>query len=84
MKVDTYVEFGVQPRSSTRSWAIKPYLNPSQQSFCTSTWVRLLELPSSYCSDEALLLCHEAGDLWLAWIPGHGEAVLHSSQFCKT
>jgi len=73
---------GVQQTASVLNWAIQPYINSSQQSFGADTWVQLLELPSSYSSEEALLLCHEFGDLWLAWIPGHGETVLHSSQFC--
>ncbi|HEY9302625.1 MAG TPA: hypothetical protein VIQ31_40915 [Phormidium sp.] len=48
-----------------------------------STWVKLSEVPSSYSFDEALLLCQCSADSWLAWIPDHGEAVLHKSQFCE-
>lgn len=85
MKLDTSKpRFGVQLESSTQCWSIEPYLNQSQQSFRDSTWVQLLELPSSFSCDEALLLCHEFGDLWLVWVPGYGETVLHSSQFGKT
>ncbi|MBW4577026.1 MAG: hypothetical protein KME08_17265 [Aphanothece sp. CMT-3BRIN-NPC111] len=47
-----------------------------------STWVQLLELPSPYSFGEALLLCQHSEDEWIAWIPDHGEAVLHTSQFC--
>lgn len=75
---------GTQQRASALNWAVKPYIHSSQQSFCADTWVQLLEVPSPYSSESALLLCYEFGDLWLAWIPGHGEAVLHSSQFCHT
>ncbi len=84
MKLDTYKDKGaVQPNLSPSVWSIKPYLNPSQNSFRASTWVQLLELPTPFSNDEALLLCHEFGDLWVAWIPGYGEAVLHSSQFVE-
>lgn len=61
---------------------IKPYFNPPQQEFQDDTWVKLLELPSTFSYDEALLLCQSSEDEWVAWIPGHGEAVLHVSQFC--
>lgn len=47
-----------------------------------NTWVKLLALPSEYSADEALLLC-ECGDReWVAWVPEHGEIVLHESEFC--
>jgi hypothetical protein len=48
-----------------------------------STWVQLLELPNPYSHDEALLLCQQSEDEWVAWIPDHGEAVLHTSQFIR-
>jgi hypothetical protein len=44
-------------------------------------WVRLLQLPSAFSFDEAFLLCQVSFDEWLAWIPDHGEARLHVSQF---
>lgn len=46
-----------------------------------STWVKLKELPHPFSADEALLLCQESEDDWLAWIPSYGEAKLHRSQF---
>ncbi|KYC43349.1 hypothetical protein WA1_11785 [Scytonema hofmannii PCC 7110] len=47
-----------------------------------NNWVKLIELPSPYSFDEALLLCQVSQDEWLAWIPDHGEAVLNNRQFC--
>jgi hypothetical protein len=47
-----------------------------------STWVQLLELPNPFSFDEALLLCQHSGDRWLAWVPDHGEILLHENQFC--
>ncbi|MUG95806.1 hypothetical protein F7734_26995 [Scytonema sp. UIC 10036] len=48
----------------------------------SNNWVKLVELPSLYSCDEALLLCQISEDEWSAWIPDHGEAVLNSKQFC--
>ncbi|WP_404783518.1 hypothetical protein [Altericista sp. CCNU0014] len=46
-----------------------------------NTWVELLQLPSPYSFDEALLLCQVSFDEWLAWIPDYGEICLNVSQF---
>jgi hypothetical protein len=46
-------------------------------------WVHLLELPSPFSFDEALLLCQCAEDHWLVWIPDHGEMTLKTHQFCS-
>lgn len=59
---------------------VKPYFNSSRH-FREGNWVQLLDLPDSFSSDQALLLCHEFGDLWMVWVPGYGETVLHSNQF---
>ena len=45
------------------------------------SWVKLLELPSEYSSDEALLLCQESSETWVAWVPNHGEVLLDRSNF---
>jgi hypothetical protein len=76
-------DIAVQRRRQNLEWSIKPYVNPSQQEFQADTWVHLLELPSTFSFDEALLLCQLAEDEWVAWIPDHGEAVLHTRQFCQ-
>jgi hypothetical protein len=47
-----------------------------------NTWVKLLTCLNPFCYDEALLLCQESESEWVAWIPDHGEAVLHVNQFC--
>ena len=46
-----------------------------------SVWVKLATLPNPYSHDEALLLCRQSEDEWLAWIPDQGEIVLHVSEF---
>lgn len=48
-----------------------------------STWVTLLEPPTSSCYDEALLMCQYPDGHWAAWIPDLGEIKLHSGQFCR-
>lgn len=48
----------------------------------SNTWVRLLTLLNPYCHDEALLLCPKSDTEWVAWIPDHGEAILHVNHFC--
>lgn len=56
---------------------------PACDRYEASTWVQLLDLPNPYSSDEALLLCEQSADEWVAWVPDHGEVVLHTSQFCS-
>ena len=45
-------------------------------------WVKLLISLNPYCHDEALLLCPQSASEWVAWIPDHGEAILHVNNFC--
>lgn len=52
-----------------------------QITYNRDSWVKLIELPSEYSSDEALLLCQESVDTWLAWVPNHGEIQLNRSDF---
>ena len=59
---------------------------PSWNSVCHSTynsgdWVKLFQSPSEYGFDEAVLLCQVSSDVWVAWIPDHGEVVLNRSDF---
>lgn len=84
MKFDTY-----KPGVAVQTRSAKPAPYPScplnwtrQLAYSASTWVHLLELPNPFSYDEAMLLCKHSDEEWLAWIPDHGEAVLHTSQFC--
>ncbi|NJR58678.1 MAG: hypothetical protein HC769_07320 [Cyanobacteria bacterium CRU_2_1] len=45
------------------------------------TWVKLLQRPSEYASDEAKLLCQDTLNTWIAWVPDHGEVVLDRGDF---
>jgi len=49
--------------------------------YTRDAWVKLLELPSPYAADEAMLLCQASASSWVAWVPEHGEIVLTRSQF---
>ncbi|NJO77763.1 MAG: hypothetical protein HC827_04030 [Cyanobacteria bacterium RM1_2_2] len=46
-------------------------------------WVKLRDSLSPYSFDEALLLCQEANELWIAWVPDFGEVVLERHQFYR-
>jgi hypothetical protein len=82
MKLNSHQSDTAQSQQQNLAWSIAPYIKTSQQRFQAATWVHLLELPSPFSHDEALLLCQNSEDEWVAWIPDHGEAVLHSRQFC--
>lgn len=84
MKLDSYQpKSGIRSVPTTLNRFIGPYLTFPQQEFQPSSWVEVLELPSPFCSDTALLLCQESEDQWLAWIPDYGEVKLSTDQFRK-
>lgn len=70
-----------QPKQIYLENSGKFYYSAALPTLSSDTWVKLLELPSYYSYDEALLLCQLSSDEWLAWIPDHGEAVLQIRQF---
>ncbi|MGI2906135.1 hypothetical protein [Tolypothrix sp. VBCCA 56010] len=81
MKLDSRkLGFSVAGQRQNLDGSTKSYPN-SQQKLQASTWVKLLELPSTFSFDEALLLCQVTEDEWLAWIPDHGEELLNTRQF---
>lgn len=47
-----------------------------------NSWVKLLQLPNPFSDEEALLLCQQSEDEWVAWVPNHGETILRTNQFC--
>ena len=46
-------------------------------------WVKLREPLSAYSTDEALLLCEDAGGQWVAWVPDFGVAILGRHQYYR-
>lgn len=46
-----------------------------------STWVKVFNPPTTFAFSEALLLCQASENHWLAWIPDHGEVLLHTDDF---
>jgi hypothetical protein len=81
MKLDSRkLGFSVAGQRQNLDGSNKSYPN-SQQKLEASTWVKLLELPTAFSFDEALLLCQVTEDKWLAWIPDHGEELLNTRQF---
>ncbi|BAY27397.1 hypothetical protein NIES2100_72210 [Calothrix sp. NIES-2100] len=82
MKLDSErPDFAVQLRRRNLDVTNKSYAKESPQKFAASGWVKLLQLPNPFSFDEALLLCPVSEDEWLAWIPDHGEAILHNGEF---
>jgi hypothetical protein len=49
--------------------------------YTRDSWVKLLALKSEYSHDEALLLCQESPETWVAWVPDCGEVRLDRSEF---
>jgi hypothetical protein len=46
-----------------------------------NTWVKLLEPPSPYSFNKALLLYRFCFKEWIAWIPNYGEIRLNENEF---
>lgn len=59
------------------------HLNPPSEELAPSTWVKLLQPLSDFSDDEALLLCQCSDHRWVAWIPGYGEILLDTDEFCR-
>jgi hypothetical protein len=49
--------------------------------YTRDSWVKLLHNQSDYRFDEALLLCQETANTWVAWVPDCGEIRLDKSEF---
>ena len=58
-----------------------PWYSVCHINYKRDEWVKLLEQPSDFSFDEALLLCQESPESWVAWIPSYGEIVLHRNSF---
>ena len=82
MKVE--LKYSQTAFAQTANFCWLPGQAPTPTAPEASTWVNLLEPPSAFAYDEALLICQQSEDEWLAWVPEHGEVVLHASQFCRT
>ena len=44
-------------------------------------WVKVVQRPSSYSFDKALLLYRISSNEWMAWIPDFGQTRLNEMQF---
>lgn len=61
---------------------VVPKHQPATPDPCNEpVWVQLAALPSFYSHDQAMLLCRHSEDEWVAWVPEHGEVILHRSEF---
>jgi len=69
-------ETDAKTRVRTRSLRCAPRVTPS-------SWVKLLNSPTAFSFDEALLLCQDSKNQWLAWVPDYGELLLSTDEFCS-
>ena len=59
----------------------RPTWNPvCHITYSRDSWVKLLCPPTEYSFDQALLLCPESSNTWVAWIPDFGETILDRSE----
>lgn len=77
------LQYSQAASTQTANFCWLPGFAPQSREPEASTWVSLLEPPSAFSYDEALLLCQQSEEEWLAWVPDHGEVVLHVNQFCR-
>jgi hypothetical protein len=79
MKLET--EFRLCLQRQILKEQLQNILTPAQPEYRASEWVQLLQHPTAYSGDEALLLCQCSEREWLAWIPEYGEILLTIDQF---
>jgi hypothetical protein len=84
--IDPACPLALSIKSTTLQNLSERTVQPIWNSFChiaysRDSWVKLLQ-PLDECSfDEALLLCQDSPETWVAWVPDRGEVVLNRSQF---
>ncbi len=64
-----------------RSWDLGQASTCQSGSYEASNWVHLFQPPTEYSFDEALLLCRQDEESWVAWIPSYGEIILKEAEF---
>lgn len=85
MKLETEFRVRLQLMQLENTMQITTILPGSESTakseIAPSTWVKLVQAPSVFSADEALLLCQCSEHQWLAWVPDHGEIVLDIDEF---
>lgn len=83
MRLETEFRVRLQIMQLEQAFESASALHPQAVSagLSANTWVKLVQPPTAFSDDEALLLCLDADDRWLAWIPGYGEIVLDLDEF---
>ncbi|NEP24104.1 MAG: hypothetical protein F6J94_13910 [Moorea sp. SIO1F2] len=49
----------------------------------SQVWVKAPDIPNSIHCEEALILCRQSENTWLAWIPDYGEIILSDSELAN-
>ncbi|NJP12355.1 MAG: hypothetical protein HC866_25210 [Leptolyngbyaceae cyanobacterium RU_5_1] len=89
MKLET--EFRVRLQLLRLKWSLQsssqertqdPLFAPKSE-LAPSTWVKLLNPPTPFSADEALLLCPASDNQWLAWVPDYGKMMVDTDDFCR-
>lgn len=81
MKIDTYKSGASVKSLYANGLPLTCHPFDVEQEYEPNSWVQLLELPNPFSHDQALLLCQQTDNEWVAWIPDHGETVLTTNQF---
>jgi hypothetical protein len=71
----------IDASTSVRSWDLGQSAREQGAVYQASDWVHLFQPPTEYSFDEALLLCRQDEDAWVAWIPSYGEIILKEAEF---
>jgi hypothetical protein len=56
---------------------IESFLGQIKEKARSEIWIKISDLPNSFYFDEAILLCQKSENSWIAWIPEHGQIVIH-------
>jgi hypothetical protein len=64
-----------------KSWELGYSSIGFSEPYAASNWVHLFHPPTEFSFDEALLLCRQDEDSWVAWIPNFGEIILKETEF---
>jgi hypothetical protein len=81
----TFITEQKQTKNYAKASSVIPSSETTQENklFSSGDWVSLIRPLTSLCFEEAILLCEESLDKWVAWVPGLGETRLNTSEFVR-
>jgi hypothetical protein len=72
------------PREKIRDLSLPSFSEWTPSDWTPATWVKVVNPPTAFAFNEALLLCQTSDNYWMVWIPDHGEILLHTDNFCNS